>query len=124
MAIPPSAVRFQAQIDPGDRVEFVAKFDEILQVTAGEQIADGTWTLTMSAEGAAVGVQIGSVGAYAPALQVSNQQIRFWLSVADANQSDAIFNTGVEVAITIRFETTNSPPRRYERSFVVRVVNQ
>lgn len=124
MAIPPTASRFSAQMDPGDRLEFVAIFAEILQITAGEQIAEGTWTLTMSPEGAALGVTIGSSGAYAAALQVSNQQIRFWLSVLDANQSDAIFNTGVDVAITIRFETTNSPPRRYERSFVVRVVNQ
>ncbi len=124
MAIPPSAVRFQAQMDPGDRIEFVAIFNEILQVSAGEQIAEGTWTLTMSPEGAALGVTIGSAGAYAAGLQVSNQQIRFWLWVLDANQSDAIFNSGVDVAITIRFETTNIPPRRYERSFVVRVINQ
>lgn len=123
MAIPASATYADVQMDPGDRVEWPINFAALLQTDAGEQIHATNWGLIMSPEGAAIGVTIESGGAYAPTLLVNNQQIQIWLSVNPANQADTIFNTGIDAAITAWFETTNVPPRRYERTIVVQVIN-
>lgn len=124
MAIPPSAVRFAAEMDPGDQVDFVMDFAPLLDTAGGEQIASGDWQISMSAEGAALGLTIGASGGYQPALQVNNTRILSWLSVDPASQDDADFNSGADVAMTARFSTTNVPPRRFERTFVVRVINK
>jgi len=123
VAIPPSASVFAARMDPGDRIEFAVSFDAVLQTAQNEQIAAG-WTLAMSAEGAALGVQIETIGGRAPYLDTNNSRVVFWLSVLGASQADISFNAGVDVAIIVRFETTNVPARRYERTVVVRIVNQ
>lgn len=122
MAIPASAKRFSDQMDPGDRYEFIADYSGLLQ--QGEQIAVGEWTLIMSAEGAAVGLSIIDSGPRAPALGINNTRLIFWMEIDPDFQGDAVFDSGIDVAITVRFETTNVPARRYERTIVVRVINQ
>lgn len=124
MAIPPTASRWSKQLDPGDLTPFIMNMAPLLDVANGEQINPADWTLTMSAEGVALGCEIGSSGGYAPSLSSDGTRIGLYLSVAAGSQASAGFDSGVDVAIVARFGTTATPANRYERTFVVRVVNK
>lgn len=123
MPIPASASFADIQMDPGDLVEYPINFAALLQSGAGEQISPTVWGLTMSPEGAALGITIRTDGLYAPALLINNTQIQAWIEVDPAFRDDPAFDTGIDAAITASFETTNVPPRRYERTAVVQVIN-
>lgn len=124
MAIPSTAVRFGGSMDPGDWRPYEMDFSPLLDVIAGEQIDLANFTLTMSAEGVALGVQMDDVGPRAPALIDSGTGIRFYLSVDPAQQNAPVFDAGVSVAITTRIRTTATPFNIFERTWVVPIVNR
>ncbi len=124
MAIPNSAVRWAESIDPGDVRAFMISFAALLDVAGGEQIDPANWSLTMSAEGVALGAQIGSGGDRVPTIEEGGSAIKLWLSVEGSRQSSTVFNSGVEVAIVVQFRTTSTPFSQIERTFVLRIVNK
>lgn len=124
MAIPSTAVRFGGSMDPGDWRPYEMDFSPLLDVSAGEQIDPATFALTMSAEGVALGVQMDAAGDRAPALIDGGTGIRFYLSVDPAQQSAPAFDVGVSVAVVSVIRTTATPFNRYERTWVVPIVNR
>jgi phage tail tape-measure protein len=124
MALPPNASAWTQEMDPADIVDYqvtLAGTGGLLET--GETIA--SYTLTMSAEGAALGVTIGSVGSYAPSLINSSTGVKLWLSVGSGFQSNAAFSgTGVSVGIELTVVTNSSPARTRQRTLVVKVAQQ
>lgn len=80
---------------------------------AGEQIVslDG---VTVDATSAGLGVEIGS-GVRAPSI-VGGRTVRFWLSVAPAQQADVAYVNGIEARVSIRFVTDSVPSRTIQRT--------
>lgn len=124
MAIPSTAVRFGGSMDPGDWRPFEMDFSPLLDTTSGEKIDPANFALSMSAEGAALGVEMDSEGVRAPTLIDDGTGIRFYLSVDAGSQNAAVFDQGVDVALVSVIRTTATPFNRYERTWVVRVVNR
>jgi hypothetical protein len=129
MPIPAAAVRFTQIMDPSDILDFHVAVSQggsdaipppILLF--GESIA--SLQLAVTAESAAVGLQIKSGGAYpAPAVTAANT-ITFWTAVAPEMQTSPIFDgDGVEVALELVITTNNSPPRRKQRTLVFKIAN-
>lgn len=118
MAIPALAREFAIPMDPHDRIEYQADLESILE--SGETIS--SYTLTMGVEGTALGAFIGS-GDYAPAI-VNGRSIKFWLEVATLDQNQPPYFDGVRVPIEVSVVTSNVPPRRWQRTVVVRIQQQ
>lgn len=122
MPLPSSPIEWEGSMDSADVVDFemtLAGTTPLLDTANGEEIA--SYTLTVMAEGVALGLQIGS-GAYAPTLIESNTGVRLWLSVDSGSQSDSAFSgTGTELGVVGKFITNSSPARTYERTWSVRV---
>ena len=119
MPIPFDAKRFSYQMDPGDVVDFI--FDATPAMEDTEAISSA-WSITMSPEGAAVGLSIRTDGDYAPARIEAGKKLRFWLNVAAPQQQNSIFlGSGIDIAMTLRWTTNNVPPRTFERAAVVTV---
>lgn len=119
MATPIGAKLIEYVMDPSDLIDIV--YDARPMMAVDEAISD-TWVLTMSAEGAAVGLTISSGGAYAPAKVLADGGVRFWLSVSGIQQANNIFlNSGIDIPITLRWDTTNVPKRTFERTMVITV---
>jgi hypothetical protein len=98
-------------------LDFVFDLAGVLE--AGEAIDD--FALTMSAEGAALGLAIDT-GARAPMTIEGDRAVQLWFGVAPAMQGDAAFaGDGIAVGIELRATTTASPPRIRERTFALTV---
>lgn len=109
------ATQFAAPCDPEDVKDYIAQFSDLLE--AGEDIAAG-FTVTPGAEAVAVG--IGIKASPAAALAESNKSIRFWPEVDSSYwENEAFDKNGVTVPFEIKFNTTSSPQRTYERTFTI-----
>lgn len=133
MPIPVNAVLMKQEMDPADIVDFVANFYDTSDATktpileSGETIS--SYTLTMSSEGAALGVTIETVAPRAHGLitssagYVDNTAIKFWLSVTGANATNAAWDaTGTKIPVTVTINTSQN--RRRERTMVVTIAQQ
>ncbi|MEA3537594.1 MAG: hypothetical protein U9R73_00520 [Pseudomonadota bacterium] len=126
MPLPSDPIRWEQKIDPGDRLDFLMELGAgtppILDVDNGEIVT--SYTLTMSAEGVALGLTIGT-GLYAPQLIDSGRTVLLWLEVDSGNWSNAQYSgSGSEIGVTLQFQTNNSPARRYERTWALKVLQR
>lgn len=120
MAIPSTAKKFDVMMDPAELLEYQTDLaGNLLEV--GETIA--SYTLTMGAEGTALGASIRNDGDYVPQTPGSTS-IKFWLEVSPAFRENSAFDAGVDVPIVATVTTSNVPPRRRQRTVVVRVQQQ
>lgn len=122
MPLPSSPIAWEGSMDPSDVVDFIATLGgdtPLLDIANSEEIA--SYTLTVMAEGVALGLQIGS-GIRAPALVESNTAVKLWLSVDSGSQADSAYSgAGIELGVVGRFTTNSSPSRTYERTWSVTV---
>ena len=112
-------------MDPADVVDYELGLgpdggdDALLE--EGEQVAD--WTLTLSAEAVALGLEVGT-GDYAPS-QPTPTSFRFWFSVDALLQDDAAFDgAGASLAMELTIETDSTPARTRQRTLVLQVAQQ
>lgn len=144
MALPPNAKLFPRQMDPADVVDYIANgnpdpgdldVNEVALLEEGEVIS--SYTLTMSPEGAALGVTIsqGGVGEGGddPSLiaivggaeTTGATAVKFWLYVDDAFLDNAAFDgTGTYVGIILTVNTNSVPSRRRQKTLIVQVAQQ
>jgi hypothetical protein len=128
MAIPATARAFDQALDPSDVIDFYVVISQGAPEAApptvlllGEAVAD--YALALSPEAAAVGLRIVERAGYENRL--SGNLLTLWLEVDPDLRSSPLFNgTGVIVAIEMLIETTATPPRTKQRSFLVRIANQ
>lgn len=125
MATPPNAFEYSRQMDPADIVDFQIVLSQDGTATAfleaGEAVA--SYTLTLTAEAVAAGLEIMTAGAYATS--IAGNIIKFWLEVDSLSQGDPVFDgSGVALGIELTAVTNSSPARTKQRTFVVTVANQ
>lgn len=119
MPIPPNAQQWDQQLDPKDKVDYIVDISDMLE--AGETVSSSGFT--MSAEGTALGVQIGTAG-YAVS-QPTPESFRVWLMVDSGFQSNAAFDgAGTLIPITMDITTNSTPNRVFQRTLVVQVAQQ
>jgi hypothetical protein len=128
MAIPVTAKAFDQPLDPSDVVDFYVVISQgapdATQPTVlllGEGVAD--YSLALSPEATAVGLRIVERAGYENRL--AGNLLTLWLEVDPDLRSSPLFNgSGVIVPIEMLIETTATPPRTKQRSFLVRIANQ
>lgn len=121
MALPPDASVWKKPLDPFDldaRQLTGRGSDPLL----GETEEISTFDAAMSAEGAALGVQIESTGGYAPSKENGNQDLRIWFSVdPDFRENEAFSGAGIDVGVEVTIYTNSAPQRRLQRTGVLTV---
>lgn len=125
MPLPSSPIAWEGTMDPADVVDFVMSLAgdaPLLDLDNGEEIAG--YTLTVLPEGVALGLEIGTAS-YAPELIEGNTGVKLWLSVDGGSQADSAYSGGgVELGVVGKFVTNSSPPRTYERTWAVKVLQR
>lgn len=119
MTIPATAIAFLDPMDPSDVRDYVLDLGQLLE--EGEAFTD--IVVAAYPESTALGFEIRSDGAYAPA-ELSNSQVRLWFQVAAPNRSDPVWDSGKQCAIEATAVTDSIPPRTYQRTAVVTVVQR
>ena len=119
MAIPTTATTWADTMDPSDLVDYTVDFANVLDV--GESIS--TYTITPLSESTLLGLTVNTTGGYSNSLVGS--KITMWLSIASANQSDAAFSgAGTSLPIEVAIVTNSTPPRKRQRTVVVKVAQK
>lgn len=115
------AVEWEGQLDPGERLDFVADFalGDNPVLADGETIA--SFSLAVTAAAAALGLTIEQEGEYAPALVNADTAIQLWLTVAPEMQNDEAFAAGVSLGVVATIQTNSVPPRTRERTYLAQV---
>lgn len=122
MAIPPNAAVWTQQMDPADVIEYEVELGGTGGLLETSEKVD-LWTLTLSAEAAALGLNVGT-GSYAPS-QPTPTSFRFWFNVDTLLQDDAAFaGEGASLAMVLKVVTNSTPPRTHERTLVLQVAQQ
>jgi hypothetical protein len=110
-----SATRFEGEMDPTDIVDYVAEFGELLET--GEIIS--SFTVEIPTDAAALGFRL--LPSRPPTLETGLQNILIYVEVDTINQRDLIWCDG-GVWMPIEFTiNTSLAPRRYQRTFLIRV---
>jgi hypothetical protein len=82
-----------------------------------------TYTLSPSMEAIALGLTIESIAPYEPVETDTTLQI--WVSVDEDFWEDAAFlGAGTSLSIELTIETDSIPPRRWQRTVVLKVAQQ
>ena len=81
--------------------------------------------LTVSATGAAVGVEIDDGGERLPIIDTEGKKIQMWFLVDDGFQANAAFaGAGVAVGIAALIRTDAEPYKEFERTAILTVRQQ
>lgn len=119
--LPIDAPVVKKPFDPSDRAPYAIDFT--VHLADDETIAE-LRRITMSASGAAVGVQIDTDPVRPPLIDTGGKKAEAWLIVDDAFQANAAFSgAGIQVGISFLIRTSADPYREYERTIIV-VVRQ
>jgi hypothetical protein len=118
MAVPAEAKVFAEALDPADIVDFEIDLSPLLE--GAETIA--THTETIPPESALLGLEFKTTGGYATSL--TGNILRIWLGIADAQQSNAAFATGVTLPIELTITTNSTPARKKQRTVAVKVIQR
>ncbi|MFC3711277.1 hypothetical protein ACFOMD_01760 [Sphingoaurantiacus capsulatus] len=118
MALPNDPILLAEAMDPSEVLDFVFDFAALLE--PGEVIDD--FALTMSAEGAALGLSVLEAPDRGATLIEGDRAVRLWVGVEPGAQNDAAFaGDGLQVGIELRATTNSEPPRTRERTFALTV---
>lgn len=119
MPIPASAKKFEDAMDPSDVVDYLVDLTPLLDV--GEEFT--SVDLVVLAESVLLGFKIESDAPYAP-VEVTPGVLRVWAAVETANQNSAGWAAGALCGIEFTAVTNSSPPRTFQRTVAVQVVQQ
>lgn len=125
MPNPLTAKVFDQPMDPADLIDFETTLsqgddpEDLLQLD--ENVT--SFTLAVTAEAAAAGLQLQETAGRAPSLD--GTVLRFWLAIDPADQAADLFSgAGVNLAIELTINTDASPLRRRQRTMIVQVAQQ
>ena len=117
MAIPTTAIVWAESMDPYDVLDYEADVTNLLD---GSEVA--SFSVAPTAESLLAGLKVGTAE-YAPLL--SSKIIRVWFSINNANQGDPLFDgTGATLPVEISVTTNSTPPRKRQRTFVLKVAQR
>lgn len=117
--IPLGAPIWPLSLDPSDTGpyawDFSALFGDGVNIASVER-------LTISAAGAAVGVQIVTGAPSGPIITDDGHHVQVWFLVDAGDAAAAAFiGAGLQVAVAALVKTDQTPPREYERTAVLTV---
>lgn len=118
MPIPAGAIAWAQPIDPSDRADFLVQFARLL--TGGEVIQSAS--VSLLPEAVALGLKIIEGGAHGPSI-ANETNIEIWFEVEEALRENIAFRGGADLPVEITIHTNATPPRRFQRTMVVRVVH-
>lgn len=114
-------IAWKGEMDPAERLDFELDFrngdDPVLQ--PGESI--DSYSVAVTPEAAAYGLQIETDAPYAPDMDVSGERITIWLTVDIGEQSNPDFIDGLPLGVEFTIITDNTPPRTRQRTGLVTV---
>jgi len=129
MPIPATAIVFKETMDPADVLEWKiplsrgpAGEEPTPFLYADEDVASFTLSPTTDAIAAGLIVKSGSGGYPAPTLV--GLDLTFWTSIDAALQGAAMFAAGVDLALELTVTTSSTPPRRKQRTYVIKGINR
>lgn len=117
MAIPTSAIVSPEVMDPYDIVDF--KIDCTGLLEPYEMVS--TYVVQPLSESVLLGLELAPAG-YPTTLELN--KITFWARIATVNQSDTIFQNEVLLPLEISITTNAVPPRKRQRTVVLRVTQK
>lgn len=133
MAVPETAVEFEVPLDPQEWLDYVFDMITVLETGEGIDTDPVRWSLVLSAEAIAYGIEIiddepdypdpglidGDTGG------AGNTAIRAWLRVDQELAGDAAFQlAGTAFPIEATGWTDDDPARKRQRTFLLRVKEQ
>lgn len=118
--LPLGAYRWPSPFDPSDRAPYAMKWNAML--AADETVADIV-QLTMSAAGAALGLEIDGTPGRAPIIATDGKAIQLWFRCTDP-ENPAFAGEGVSIGIAALIRTSADPFKQYERTAVLTVRQQ
>lgn len=116
------AVTFKGAMDPAERLDFLMQFFSGSSPVLDDGELIDTYSLAVTAEAAAYGLQIETVAPYNALLSPDKQNIKVWLTVDPTEQGNPDFADGVELGVEATIITDANPPRRRQRTFNVKVM--
>lgn len=119
MAIPTTAKKAEAPMDPSDKVDYMIDMTDLLE--AGEAFTD--MEISVMAESALLGFQIETAAPYQP-VEIGNGKVIVWASVAAPQQNSAGWSAGILCGVEVSAITDSSPPRHYQRTATIQVIQQ
>lgn len=118
------AVKWKAALDPSDKADFYADFiggdDPVLE--EGEKIA--SYEIGLTAKAVQFGLTFDDAGEYAHQTVNNDTAVRMWLSIPEEKRDSADFCAGIDLGVEVTIMTDSVPPRRWQRTWLVTVVNQ
>jgi hypothetical protein len=118
MAIPTTALVWAEPMDPYDVVDYSIDCSALLD--ASESIA--SYTIVPSSESVLLGLQTGT-GEYANSR--TGKVITTWFSIESSKQDSIAFSgPGATLPAEISITTTSTPPRKRQRTCVVKVLQR
>lgn len=118
MAIPPGAAIWLQPFDPSDKLDYVAQFGDLL--AESETIV--SFTATALAEAALLGLTILDDDAHGPWI-ANDTNIELWFEVAVEERANIAFSgAGASLGVEITITTDAVPPRRFQRTFVLKAL--
>ena len=120
VGIPLGAVEWEQPFDPADHAPYAFDWSSLLD--AGERVED-ILAIRVSSSAAALGIMVDQTGAFAPIIDsAAGLQVQLWFVVAEEMQEVATFvGAGVKIPVTMKIETSSTPPKRFERTNVLEV---
>ncbi len=115
--IPASASVWPEPMDPYDIVDYKIDCSSLLDI--GDEVAD--FAVEVLTESELLGLTLG-IDSYEPVL-VGNT-VTVWLSIDPAEQDNAAFVAGVNLPLEITVTSDSVPPRRRQRTVVVKVIQR
>ena len=120
MAIPEDAFVIAYSMDPEDIVDFTINMTDFTDAIFQDGEVVDTFSLVVGAEGAALGVTLGT-GSYLAAKVNADTGIRFWPMVDSGYWDDPAWDdSGTLIPIEATMSTNSSPPRQFQRTLVIR----
>lgn len=118
MPIPSGAIAWAQPLDPSDRADYVVQLRGLL--TGDEIIA--TASATLLPEAVALGLSIIEDAQHGPAI-ADETNLEMWFEVDEDFRENAAFRGGADLPVEITVTTNATPPRRFQRTMVLRVVH-
>ena len=119
--IPSLASIWTQPLDPSDRNKYGMDWAPVL----GDETIATIESITMSALGASLGVQVDSDADRIPIIDTQGQKVQLWFKVDPSFKNNAAFSDpGTRVAVSVLIKTDSTPYRELERTWVLTVLQQ
>jgi len=116
MPIPSGATVWPQPFDPSDRVDYALGFGPLF---TGHEVIDVA-QVTLMPEAIALGLTILEDEDHGPSI-ADDTNIELYFEIEEEFRDNVLFLGGVDLPVEITVTTTATPPRRFQRTVVLKV---